>query len=138
MPVQSPSARAVKALPPVGKGTGTGGGASGSGLPTGGSALTARALGDWTGKETHTLTAGESGLVGHNHTQDAHYHSIALGGSGALLGATSAGSQAAYDGGGTNGVISATATNQAVAGATASGAHENMQPVMCLNFFIKT
>lgn len=47
---------------PVGTGTGTGANASGTGLVTGGSALTARATAAWTGNETHTLAALESGV----------------------------------------------------------------------------
>lgn len=46
---------------PIGSGTGSG--------------LTARTLGDQTvGAEDVTLTAAQSGLVGHNHTQNAHTH----------------------------------------------------------------
>jgi microcystin-dependent protein len=52
----------------VGVGTGTGGGANGNGLPTGGSALTARSLADWAGEETHLLTGAESGVPAHTHT----------------------------------------------------------------------
>lgn len=53
---------------PVGSGTGAGGGASGSAsAPTGGSALTARALGDWLGEETvphtHNITFSGHGFV---------------------------------------------------------------------------
>lgn len=44
---------------PVGAGTGAGGGASGTGKPTGGSALTARARGDWFGEEKHALAKSE-------------------------------------------------------------------------------
>ncbi len=44
---------------PMGVGTGTGGGTSGTGLPTGGTALTAVALATWRGSETHTITQGE-------------------------------------------------------------------------------
>lgn len=51
---------------PVGVGTGTGGGASGTGLPSGGSALTAVSQGTWKGEENHTMTTGE--LVAHSHT----------------------------------------------------------------------
>jgi len=57
----------------IGSGTGTGGGGTGSGLPSGGSGLTARARGDWTGEEAHTLSGGETGA--HNHTLNNHDHS---------------------------------------------------------------
>lgn len=50
----------------IGRGTGTGGGASGTGAPTGGDALTARTIGGWLGAETHTLVTGE--IPAHTHT----------------------------------------------------------------------
>lgn len=53
---------------PVGVGTGTGGGASGTGLPTGGSALTARALSAWFGAETVSIA--------HTHTGPSHTHGV--------------------------------------------------------------
>jgi microcystin-dependent protein len=43
----------------LGAGTGAGGGASGSGKPAGGSALTARTVGDWAGEEKHLLSVAE-------------------------------------------------------------------------------
>ena len=52
----------------MGAGTGAGGGAEdsdGSSKPTGGSALTARSLGEWGGEETHILTTSE--MPQHNH-----------------------------------------------------------------------
>lgn len=50
---------------PIGVGTGTGGGASGTGLPTGGTALTAVARGGWKGEETHALTSAENATHSH-------------------------------------------------------------------------
>lgn len=48
---------------PLGQGSGVGGQTSvSSGLITGGSALTARTVGQWTGEEKHLLTASESGM----------------------------------------------------------------------------
>lgn len=58
---------------PIGAGTGTGGGASGTGKPTGGSALTARVVAGWAGEETHVLTTAE--LASHSHTVNGHTHS---------------------------------------------------------------
>lgn len=49
----------------LGVGTGAGGGTSGSGIVTGGSALTTRTAGQWFGEELHTMTAAE--LVAHTH-----------------------------------------------------------------------
>jgi microcystin-dependent protein len=97
---------------PIGVGTGTGGGASGNGLPTGGSALTARALADWLGEETHVLSIGE---------MPAHTHpSVLVAGAG---GAVSAGSSTA---------------SSSNTGSTGSGtAHNIIQPTMALNFIIK-
>ena len=62
---------------PVGVGTGTGGGASGNGAPSGGSALTARALADWLGEETHVLASSEMP----SHTHSVQTYTITSGGS---------------------------------------------------------
>lgn len=101
----------------VGAGTGTGGGASGSGLPTGGSALTTRSLGGWVGEETHTLTTAE--IASHHHLT--------------VAGATTAGST-----GGSSGIAPGTglsaATNTGDTGG--DGAHNNIQPMMTLNYII--
>lgn len=54
----------------IGAGTGTGGGASGASgtAPAGGSGLTARVAGAWTGEETHALQLGELASHSHSHT----------------------------------------------------------------------
>jgi microcystin-dependent protein len=57
----------------VGVGTGAGDGSSGTGNPTG-TALTARSLSAWGGKQTHTLATSE--IPAHGHTQDAHGHGV--------------------------------------------------------------
>ncbi len=110
---------------PIGVGTGTGGGAAGTGLPTGGSALTAVARAGWKGEETHLLTSGESGVPAHSHSPQIFTVggpvSTNLGGAGAASSASTAGP--------------ATATNTP---ADAAGAHNNIQPVMGVNFLIKT
>lgn len=98
---------------PVGAGTGTGGGASGSGLPTGGSALTAVSRGTWKGEETHQLTVPE--LASHTHTINGN----ASTGTGVSQGTT---------GGGT---IATSSTGS-------DTPHNNIQPVMGVNFIIKT
>ncbi len=105
---------------PIGVGTGTGGGASGTGLPAGGSALTAVARGTWKGEETHVLTVGE--LAAHTH-------------------ASNPGSQLAA--GGNNDFITAASVQSSgtTATTTSTGSdtpHNNIQPVMGVNFIIKT
>ncbi len=64
---------------PVGIGTGTGGGASGTGAPTGGTALGNVLMGAWSGEETHTLTQAELPVItptvndpGHRHEERAN------------------------------------------------------------------
>jgi len=100
---------------PVGAGTGTGGGASGTGLPTGGSALTARALGAWVGEETHVLVTGE---------MPSHTHSVAIS-FGSAMGS----------GGNSGNATSGPITSGSTGG---DGAHNNVQPIMTVNFIIKT
>ena len=101
---------------PMGAGTGTGGGASGTGAPTGGSALTARSRGAWLGEETHTLTTTE--MPAHTHTVQA---SNTQGGSGTKVAI---------------GTGSATAITSDSSGS--DGAHNNVQPVIVVNYIIKT
>lgn len=64
---------------PVGIGTGTGGGASGTGAPTGGTALGSVLMGAWSGEETHTLSIAELPVItpvvndpGHRHEERAN------------------------------------------------------------------
>lgn len=106
---------------PVGVGTGTGGGAAGTGLPTGGAALTARARGAWTGAETHTLTTAEMPAHTHQYT----YMETAVNGNDNL-------NIPALEN-------SANPTGATISSSTGGGgAHNNVQPMMCLNFIIKT
>lgn len=103
---------------PVGVGTGTGGGAAGTGLPTGGSALTAVVRAGWKGEETHTLTTTEI---------PSHTHSIPnnqAAGSGSTFMAQS------------NGGGNAQTINTGSAGS--DGAHNNIQPILGVSFIIKT
>ncbi len=95
---------------PVGVGTGTGGGASGNGAPTGGNALSARALADWLGEETHLLSITE---------MPAHTHPLTN--TGANGGAGSGGS------GGTAGSTGSTG---------GGGAHNIIQPTLAIEFII--
>lgn len=91
------------------------------------------------GEKTHTLSAVESGLVGHNHTQDQHRHAT----TGTAISINSGDSPVSYLG--TNAgfyassnVGYATATNQAAAAAAAANAHNNIQPSIVFNKIIKT
>lgn len=102
---------------PIGVGTGTGGGASGTGLPTGGSALTAVALAGWKGEETHTLVTTE--IPAHTHTIPKSTNSVSAGSDGSV-GASSG----------------ATTQNSGSTGSDA--AHNNIQPTMGINYIIKT
>jgi len=116
---------------------------------------------DTGGVKDVTLTAAQSGLVGHNHTQNEHTHTQDA--HSHLVNSTyvSPASAHAHDNlydylaSGTNGaaingsqspnaVVSAqptisteTATNNAVADANASQAHTNLQPYIALNYIVK-
>ncbi len=103
---------------PVGVGTGAGGGASGTGVVTGGSALTARALSAWTGEETHVLTTTE---------MPSHTHTVPVG-----AGGGNDNTRASY-------LSSATGPLTTPSGSAGSdGAHNTMQPILTVNFIIKT
>lgn len=88
----------------------------------------ANTLGLGIGAETRVLLAGESGLVGHNHIQDQHRHLIFAVSDTVATGAqirsrnTTGGSNFNSD--------FATATNQAVAAANATAAHNMMNPAL--------
>lgn len=101
---------------PVGVGTGTGGGASGNGAPAGGSALTARALADWVGEETHVLSVGE--LAAHTHTEP---------GLGNAQG--TANTAFAWGNAGNAGTITSSSTGSGTA-------HNNLQPMLAIEFII--
>jgi len=64
---------------PMGIGTGTGGATSGTGLITGGSALTTRTIGQQVGVTSVTLTAAESGFPTHSHAITESDHGTAQG-----------------------------------------------------------
>ena len=98
-------------------------------------------LGETGGVKDVTLTSAQSGLVGHNHTQNSHEHSV-LGGSG------TAGGVSVYifpqgsitnTFGGTIGKTSPVAgTNNAVSSANASESHTNLQPYIVVYFWKRT
>ena len=108
----------------VGAGAGTKQGVAGTGVITGGTALTVRTVGQWFGDERSEL---------HTHTQDAHGH-------GGFVSPPGAG----YDGGVavmgrpeyqqyTQSIQATTATNQN----TFAGTGANLQPSLVLNYIIK-
>jgi microcystin-dependent protein len=107
---------------PVGVGTGTGGGASGTGLPVGGSALTAVARAGWKGEETHVLTEGE--LAAHTHSGTYQGGGYGGGGASGVLGG--------------NGNLNASPITQSVPSDGSNTPHNNVQPIMGVNFIIKT
>ena len=132
---------------PMGAGTGTGGGVTGSGNPTGGTALTLRSLGGFTGAENVTLTEAQMPVHTHiqnehNHTQNphSHYFQYALN-AGPPAEAISLGKIAASGAGAFNDVATnnaQTATNQNAGGtAGVTQAHNNTQPSTVINFIIK-
>lgn len=99
----------------------------------------ANTIGSKSGEQNHTLTAGESGTTAHNHTQDQHRHGFASGvqpwHSGSTYGVNSW-FWVQIDG--LTGTNNETATNIAHAGASATSAHNIMQPYMLLNYIIRT
>ena len=98
------------------------GGTTASRLTSAGSGITGTTLGTVGGTETHTLTAGQSGLPSHSHPLTATYIS------GAVPDRSSAG--------GTD--VSYAAGTSASAGPTsASSAHQNTQPTYIVNKIIK-
>lgn len=113
---------------------------------------------DTGGVKDVTLTAAQSGLVGHNHTQnphshtqDAHSHNVATtvnfgthihdnnssGGDYLASGTNGAGANDATIATAQPSINSTTATNNAVADANAAQAHTNLQPYIALNYIIK-
>ncbi len=109
---------------PIGVGTGTGGGASGVGAPTGGSALTGIGRATWKGEETHVLTTGELA---------AHSHRVLLDSGTSTKDAVarnqSSGTPVYSQSGDSGDYIESTGSNTA---------HNNIQPVMGVQYLIKT
>lgn len=102
-------------------------------------------LGETGGAKTHLLTASESGLRSHTHTQVAHNH---IQGDAGVNAAGSYGVAATAPSGNINGqsgqntanhflTSSETPAINAVAAASATSAHNNLQPYTVVNFIIK-
>ena len=128
-----------------------------------GSGLTARAMADNVGVETHILTSTEMAShthtqVSHNHTQDSHTHSVNDPGhahtvsSASAVHRTDSGNDLPYPGAGigttssTNVAVQSIATTTAVNQSTVAvnqnagsgSAHPNVQPSLVFNFIVKT
>lgn len=90
------------------------------------------------GEETHLLTGAESGEAGHNHTQDAHRHTMSsrTTGTGGSADAVNTATQVSV----TNFPHTdyTTATNQAVEASNAANAHNNLPPYLCLAYIMKS
>lgn len=152
---------------PVGAGAGSGNGSAGSGLISGGSALTSRSIGSTAGSETVTLTGAETGVAAHSHpvTETNHSHTRTSDGSHthsltAYLGrrkVTNAGANASQtnamlpgqsaatsattqltSAGFTVGTATSTITVGNSTAASASSSHTNIQPGIIVNYIIKT
>ena len=137
---------------PVGAGTGAQQGAAGSGVITGGTALTARSVGQFFGDErtelhTHTQNSHNHIQDSHNHSQNSHSHLIdyniaaAAGGNQSNPAAGGGGAGTVSSRGTTATNIAATATNQAQTATnqnTFAGTGANLQPSVVANYIIKT
>ena len=135
----------------VGSGTGAQQGAAGSGVITGGTALTARGVGQFFGDER---------LQNHNHTQDAHNHTQ-NGHSHGMSNAAGAGANSGFTGnvmaaggsywvprstanindfqnnGGTSTNTATNIANTATNQASGAGASQNLQPSVVTSYIIK-
>ena len=98
------------------------GGTTASRLTSAGSGITGTTLGVAGGTETHTLTAGQSGLPSHSHSLTATYISAAF---------------ANRSAGGGSDVSYAAGTSGSAGGTSASSAHQNTQPTYIVNKIIK-
>lgn len=96
---------------------------------------TSHARGTAGGEETHLLTAAESGLPSHNHTQNPHTHTQTLGSP--ITTVAPAAGAGVIGQNNTSLVSSTTATNNANTAADATASHNNMPPFLTVNKIIK-
>jgi len=143
---------------PIGAGTGTGDGISGSGTVTGGTTLSARSVGAWGGSENHSLTVAQ--MPSHNHGgatgtantggQSAnHYHTPSTDGASSLIATNYGGrgyGQWVASGGGwgweaSTGYVSNDHTHAvpalSISSQGGSASHPNVQPFVVTNYIIK-
>lgn len=115
----------------------------------------ATSMGQSGGASAHTLSATESGIASHTHTQNSHTHTDSGHQHGTFMWNGTAGSagnvlQGTVNGGGV-GVLAAnntgtgtavistsTAVNQNATATAAASSHNNLQPYLALNVLIKT
>jgi microcystin-dependent protein len=106
-----------------------------------GSGLTARALGQNLGEETHLLSTGEMPAHNHGVTDPTHTHTIAEEGAGqATVGSIAGSGGNSYvtpAGGPFGGQIGSSATGVTIQNAGGGAVHNNMQPTSFLNVMIK-
>lgn len=127
----------------AGVGTGTGGGASGTGAPTGGTALANYTLGSWRGEENHTLTKPELPSYnltvtdpGHAHTQQTYVGGSGTAGTRWVLADDDLNTGAGVRTNSLN--TGSSATGITVSSGGSGTAHTVVQPVVGLNFIIRT
>lgn len=103
-------------------------------VTSGGSGVAGATLGAAGGAETHTLTTAQMPQHNHGVNDSGHSHS--------LSNAAGAGGNAGTGGSGygypTSGTTASATTGISIQNAGSSGAHNNMQPTLILNWIIKT
>jgi microcystin-dependent protein len=119
---------------PVGLGSGTGGGSSGVGAPTGGTALANILMGSWRGEENHVLSSAEMPSHVHGVTDPGHSHTQqgASGGPGA--------NRLTIDTHDTNASVNQTSSDATGISIQATGggnAHNVINPQLGVRFIIK-
>ena len=125
---------------PVGIGTGTGGGASGTGAPTGGTALGNVLMGAWSGEETHVLSIAELPTITPTVNDPGHAHSERGGSTGGGASVRTMSTEVVGDANGN--LITENNTATQTTGITISpfgsgNAHNILTPRLGLRFIIK-